>query len=69
MEAYQERVVVEAQELEDKIIKLKGFIGGSEVFKEMERSDQMLLKLQLAQMNMYLETLGNRIVRFNKEAE
>lgn len=63
MEEWQQRVVREADELGDKIIKLAVFTA-DEKFKQLSGTDQHLLTQQLAYMNGYIRMLNDRIARF-----
>jgi len=63
MEAYQERVVEEAQSLNDKIGKLSEFTATS-TFLEMAAEDSGLLVKQLDHMRAYHAVLEKRIARF-----
>jgi hypothetical protein len=57
------RVTEEKKELSKKIDALKVFIK-SDLFKEVDKSQQSLLKIQLPAMKMYLECLTQRIDTF-----
>lgn len=65
MEAFVERMVVEKNELQDKVTKLKNFING-EKFKELKGLEQVYLKEQLKFMKGYLSVLRQRINFYNK---
>lgn len=64
MEAYQERVCIEANELRGRLNKLTVFVVSSE-FKKLEYADQNLLAKQQKIMADYLEILRQRIIRFD----
>jgi hypothetical protein len=68
MQPHEERVVVEKQELDDKLAKLKAFCfsPGSPVFKVLPPEDRDLLESQYTVMEQYSELLGKRIERFPK---
>lgn len=63
MEAYQERVVAESNELRERLNKLTQFIHG-DAFQELDREDQQLMRRQSFYMEDYLAVLGKRIARF-----
>lgn len=65
MEAFIERIVVEKDELQDKVTKLENFING-EKFKELKGLEQVYLKEQLTHMRAYLSVLRQRINFYNK---
>lgn len=63
MEQYQQRVVTEKAELDEKLKKLCGFIK-SGMFTKLDRGEQGRLKLQRDLMWQYSEVLGERIAAF-----
>ncbi len=65
MEAFLERMIVEKDELQDKVAKLEIFIDG-EKFKELKGLEQVYLKEQLKFMKGYLSVLRQRINFYNK---
>lgn len=65
MEAFVERMIVEKDELQDKVTKLENFING-EKFKELKGLEQVYLKEQLKFMRAYLSVLRQRINFYNK---
>ena len=65
MEAFIERMIVEKNELQDKVTKLENFING-EKFKELKGIEQVYLKEQLKFMKGYLSVLRQRINFYNK---
>ena len=65
MEAFVERMIVEKNELQDKVTKLENFING-EKFKELKGLEQVYLKEQLKFMKGYLNVLRQRINFYNK---
>ena len=65
MEAFVERMIVEKDELQDKVTKLENFVNG-EKFKELKGLEQVYLKEQLKFMNGYLSVLRQRINFYNK---
>lgn len=65
MEAFIERIVVEKDELQDKVTKLENFVTG-EKFKELKGLEQVYLKEQLKFMRGYLSVLRQRINFYNK---
>lgn len=64
MEAYQERVIEEKQELDKKIEKLVLFIN-SDKFLSLSREDAALLLDQQIAMTTYSQILKERIARFS----
>ncbi|VTX56633.1 hypothetical protein KST04_02855 [Fusobacterium vincentii] len=65
MEAFVERMVVEKDELQDRVTKLENFVNG-EKFKELKGLEQVYLKEQLSFMRGYLSVLRQRINFYNK---
>ena len=65
MEAFVERMIVEKDELQDKVTKLEKFVTG-EKFKELKKLEQVYLKEQLKFMKGYLSVLRQRINFYNK---
>jgi len=63
MQPYQERVVQEKQELEEKITNLEAFIG-TDTFDGLPAQDQILLSLQYHIMVEYAKVLRRRIALF-----
>lgn len=63
MKDWQERVVQESKDLDDKIVKLKAMIC-SDRFEALQDMDQRLLVQQLAVMKQYASVLKVRIQRF-----
>ena len=63
LEPFQERVVEEKNELDDKIRKLSSFIGGT-IFASLDDQERSRLSIQLQHMNGYSEILGQRIASF-----
>jgi hypothetical protein len=63
MEAYQERVVEEREQLGAKIDKLGSFVS-SDVFKTVDDAEQKRLRRQLTIMQQYLQVLNERIAEF-----
>ena len=63
MEDWQERVVQEKKELDEKITKLKAMIC-SDKFEALADTDQRLLVMQLSAMKQYASVLKARIERF-----
>ena len=60
MEAFIQRMIIEKDELQDKVTKLENFING-EKFKELKGLEQVYLKEQLKFMRGYLSILRQRI--------
>ena len=64
MEAFQQRVLDEKSELDQRRAKLHDFIQGlslPEVFPSLPLNEQRLMHQQLAAMNWYSETLARRL--------
>lgn len=62
---YQERVVIEKEELDIKISNLEKFINNS-TFNDLTLCDQNILKYQLTVMNEYSSVLNLRILNFKR---
>ncbi len=65
MELYQERVVVEKKELDDKLVKLKNFIfrsGGK--WLDVPDAERLRMVKQYGYMSDYSRILGERIAAF-----
>ena len=65
MEAFVERMIVEKDELQDKVTKLENFVNG-EKLRELRGLEQVYLKEQLKFMRGYLSVLRQRINFYNK---
>ena len=65
MESFVERMIVEKDELQDKVTRLENFVNG-EKFKELKGLEQVYLKEQLKFMRGYLSVLRQRINFYNK---
>ena len=63
MKEYQDRVVKEKKELDDKIAKLKTFLYG-ETVKGVEEAEQVRMWTQYHLMCRYAKVLGERIAAF-----
>lgn len=68
MKPYQERVVQEKAELDDRGVRLAEFVVGP-VFETLPAAEQDLLTMQLCAMKTYSELLGLRIVGFHFDGE
>lgn len=66
MKAFQQRVIDEKTELDEKRQKLSEFFDNDK-FNELEASAKDLLETQYYHMSKYSETLGERIKLFNQE--
>jgi hypothetical protein len=66
MQPHEHRVVVEKQELDEKLVKLRAFCfePGSPIFHKLAAEDQELLKAQYTFMLQYSDVLERRIKRF-----
>jgi hypothetical protein len=62
MEAYQQRVVEERDQLSKRVEKLETFIGGAPRFRACLMDEQARLRVQLAHMHAYLGVLNERIL-------
>lgn len=66
MKPHQERVVNEMNEmneLEEKLLKLRAFIGGG-TYRDLDKSEQSRLNRQLEAMILYSDILAERIAAF-----
>jgi len=66
MQPYQERVVEERRELDEKISKLDKFIAGNEIFDALPPDEKYRLRDQLRVMMRYSSILGERIEKLPK---
>ena len=66
MQPYQERVVEEKRELDEKAHKLSDFIGNNPLFDNIAPDEQELMKEQCETMWEYSEILGKRIDGFTE---
>lgn len=64
---YQQRVIDEQSDLEEKITKLSKFIGTDYACSELDTFDLKLLSLQLSAMDKYNDILKLRISRFGEQ--
>lgn len=65
MKLYQQRVLEEKAQVDERLEKLLAFIKGDE-FKGIDEHEKMLLRMQADSMWNYSYTLGARIKRFSK---
>jgi len=63
MQPHQERVIVERDELKNRLDKLNAFLNG-DVFKALPEIEQSDLLRQEAAMSKYFDALNSRISRF-----
>lgn len=63
MKPHQERVVVERDELQEKITKLGAFFD-TKVYKELDENEQIRLSSQIEFMQAYCNVLNARIAAF-----
>jgi hypothetical protein len=63
MQEHQEWVVLEKDQLDEKIQKLTAFVGGT-IFAGLTDAERSRLSIQLQHMNGYSEILGQRIASF-----
>lgn len=66
MEAFQQRVVTEKEELDSKIDKLNIFIHGS-IYKSLPEEERFRMMRQYCHMWDYSNVLGERIAVFNQQ--
>lgn len=64
MQDFQQRVVDEKNELDEKAHKLSDFIGNSPLFEKIDPAEQERMKEQNDIMWQYSEILGKRIAAF-----
>lgn len=66
MQPHEQRVVIEKQELDEKLRKLKAFCfsPGRAAFNDLSPEDRNLLEDQYTVMERYSNILGKRIARF-----
>ena len=64
LQPHQQRVVDEATELSDKLVKLQSFIDESSIYQNIDSTQQTLLRAQAGAMRAYLEVLNLRIEAF-----
>jgi len=64
MQPYQERIIVEKKELDDKLDKLKAFIEVNPIYKTLSNEEQHRLNRQFDIMVEYSTILGARIEAF-----
>lgn len=61
---HQQRVIDEANELQDRLTKLGAFIQNSPIFESLDSAEQDRLKRQMNPMSEYLGILRERIAAF-----
>ena len=66
MAPHEERVIVEKQELDEKVKKLAAFTE-TDLFAGLKKDDQNLLIAQLGAMELYSHCLSARIERFGED--
>jgi len=64
MEAYQERVIEEKNQLDEKIGKLMDFIEGRDFSRKITLAEQKRMRRQEMIMELYSEVLADRIKHF-----
>lgn len=69
LKPHEERVVQEKADLDEKLVKLRAFLGDEQKFAAIPAEDQWLLRMQLDAMDQYSRTLGLRIARFTMAKE
>lgn len=68
MEAHQQRVVDEHDQVDERLEKLHVFIEDNPIFRGMNKMDQRLLVDQRHAMTVYRDILRMRIARFPQDA-
>ncbi len=66
MTDFQQRVVVEKRELDERIQKLEAFISNSPVFPTLPTDERFCLEAQLTLMRGLSNILGIRILKFDQ---
>jgi hypothetical protein len=61
---HQQRVIAEANDLGDRVSKLKLFIDENEIFKGLGKDEQFRMTKQLVFMDAYFDVLKERIDNF-----
>ncbi len=69
MQEYQQRVIDEKQQVNDRAVALSLFIGTNQVFNTLPAEEQELLREQCEIMHEHSEVLGKRIALFDKETD
>ena len=64
MKPYQERVVTEKKELDEKIAKLTAFFK-TQTYAEIDQAEAHRLIMQAGAMSVYSQVLGDRIAAFS----
>ena len=70
MTEWQQRVVGEKRELDDRLEKLLNFIEASnqpDIFGTLSEAEQSRLRIQYSVMRVYSDVLGERIANFDSE--
>lgn len=62
MEAFQERMVNEYKELNDRVEKLENFINENPLFDKLDKQERIYQVWQLAGMKDYRAALANRLI-------
>lgn len=63
MQEYQQRVIEEKKQLDEKLLKLNTFCVGA-IVKELELRERILLEMQSSAMQQYSDILDKRITNF-----
>lgn len=69
MEAFQQRMVNEYKELNDKVEKLEKFIQSNPLFDKLDKKERILQVKQLTGMRIYLKALMDRLEHQGLEVE
>lgn len=67
MKAFQDRVVEEKRQLDDRLAKLRFFIHAKDTYAQLPQAEQMRMSEQLEVMTRYSTILGERIKNFTSE--
>ena len=66
MSTFIERLIAEETELNEKKAKLEAFVG-TDAFKNVDKEQRSLLKIQLNAMATYSECLNQRLIQINSK--
>jgi hypothetical protein len=68
MQPHEERVEVEKQQLDEKLVKLDAFFSNP-IFSKLPHDERRLLQIQYKLMNQYSRILAERLIRFKEESQ
>ncbi len=69
MEAFQERMINEFKELNDRVEKMWNFVHKDPKFEELDKTERKLLLRQLTGMSTYLDALEDRLEYYKIKVE